>query len=65
MSKPVSKTEAVRVINNADALEVLLESIDRNETSSSKQIKLTRFINDIQKQIKDERDVILIAVRIK
>lgn len=65
MSKLVSKPEAVRVINSADALEVLLESIDRNDTSSSKQTKVNRFINDIQKQIKDERDVILIAVKVK
>ena len=65
MSKLVSKPEAVRVINSADALEVLLESIYRNDTSSSKQTKVNRFINDIQKQIKDERDVILIAVKVK
>ena len=65
MSKSISKSEAVKAISNADALEVLLENIDRNETASSKQTKVSRFISDIQKQIKDERDVILIAVKVK
>ena len=65
MSKSISKSEAVRAINNADALEVLLENIDRNETPSSKQTKVNRFISDIQKQIKDDRDVILIDVKVK
>jgi hypothetical protein len=65
MSKSTSKSEAVRAINSADALEVLLENIDRDEAASSKQIKVSRFISDLQKQIKDERDVILIAVKVK
>jgi hypothetical protein len=65
MSKSASKSEAVRAINSADALEVLIENIDRNEATSSKQTKVNRFISDIQKQIKDERDVILIAVKVK
>jgi len=65
MSKSVSKSDAVRVINAADALEVLLQTIDRNEATSSKQTNLNRFINDVQKQVKDERDVILIAIKVK
>jgi hypothetical protein len=65
MSKTVSKSEVIKIINATDALEVLLQTIDRNETTSSKQTKLNRFINDIQKQIKDERDVILIAIKVK
>ena len=65
MAKSVSKSEAIKTINATDALEVLLEVIDRNETASSKQTKVNRFLNDIQKQIKDDRDVILIAVKVK
>jgi hypothetical protein len=65
MSKTVSKSEVVRLINATDALEVLLQTIDRNETTPSKQTKVNRFINDVQKQIKDERDVILIAIKVK
>jgi len=65
MAKPVSKSEAIRTINAIEALEVLLDTIDRNETASSKQSKVSRFINDMQKQIKDERDIILIAIKAK
>jgi len=65
MSKSISKSEAVKIINSVEALEVLIQSIDRNETTSSKQTKVSRFINDIQKQIKAERDVILISVKVK
>ncbi len=65
MSKSVSKSEAVKVINATDALEVLLQTIDRNETTSTKQTKVNRFIDDIKKQVKAERDVILIAVKVK
>ena len=65
MAKSVSKSQAVKTINSADALEVLLESIDRNESTASKQTKVNRFISDFQKQIKEDRDVILIAVKVK
>ena len=65
MAKSVSKSEAIKTITETEPLEVVLEIIDRNETTSSKQAKVSRFINDIQKQIKEERDVILIAVKEK
>lgn len=65
MSKSISKSEAVKIINSVEALEVLIQSIDRNETTSSKQTKVNRFINDARKQIKAERDVILISVKVK
>ncbi len=65
MAKSVSKSEAVKLLNSKDALEVLLETVDRNETISSKQSKVNRFISDFQKQIKDERDVVLVAVKVK
>ena len=65
MAKSVSKSEAVTAINSTDALQVLLEKIDRNESSSSKQIKINRFISEIQKQIKDERDIVIVSVKVK
>jgi hypothetical protein len=65
MSKSISKSEAVKIINSVEALEVLIQSIDRNETTSSKQTKLNRYIDDIKKQIKSERDLILISVVVK
>jgi hypothetical protein len=65
MAKSVSKSEAIKAINSVDALEVLLESIDRNESTSSKRTKVNQFNNEVQKQIKDERNVILIALKTK
>jgi hypothetical protein len=65
MAKSVSKSEAIKAINSVDALEVLLESIDRNENTSSKRTKINQFNNEVQKQIKDERNVILIALKVK
>jgi hypothetical protein len=65
MAKSVSKSEAVIAINSTDALQVLLEKIDRNESASSKQIKLNRLISEIQKQVKDERDIVIVSVKVK
>jgi hypothetical protein len=65
MSKSVSKSELTKIINAAEALEILVQGIDRNETTSSKQSKVNRFINDIQKQLRDERDLVLISVKLK
>ena len=65
MSKVVTKSAAIKEVSDSDALEIRLEIISRDETSASKQIKVNRFINDIQKQIKDQRDVKLLMVTIK
>lgn len=65
MSKPVSKPEAIKTINSIEPLQILLESIDRNETASSKNSKLNRFLIEIQKQVKEERDVVLLSFKVK
>ena len=65
MAKIISKSELTKILNQVDSLEILIENIDRNETIPSKQTKLTRFINLIQKQFKDERDEILLAIKVK
>ena len=65
MAKVISKSELLKTINAIEALQIVIEAIDRNETKSSKQSKINRFINDVQKQIKDERDIILIAIKLK
>jgi hypothetical protein len=65
MAKAVSKSEAVKAINSVEALEVLLETIDRNESTSSKQTKVNKLINDIRKQVKEERDLLLLAIKVK
>jgi len=65
MPKRISKTDATKIIKETDALEVLFEAINRADTSSSKQSALNRFIQEVQKQIKDERDVLLFSVKVK
>ena len=65
MSKSISKSEAIKIINSVEALEVLIQSIDRNDTPASKQSKLNRYIDEVKKQIKSERDLILISVTVK
>jgi len=65
MSKSISKTEATKIIKEVEALEFLIQTIDRNETNSSKQSRVNRFINDVQRQLKDDRDVILLGIKLK
>lgn len=65
MAKIISKSDAIKILNQTEPLEILQEAIDRNETVPSKQTKITRFINSVQKQVKEERDVILLAVKVK
>lgn len=65
MPKKISKTEAIKSIDKSDALEVITETINRSETTSNKQRKLREFSYSVQRQVLDERDVILIAVKVK
>lgn len=65
MPKQISKAEVIKTLNQSEPLEIQIEIVDRNETQSSKQTKVNRFINAAQRQLKDERTVILIAVQLK
>ena len=65
MPKRISKSDAVKAINDTDALEIVFEKISRSEQTSTKRSQLTRFTSEVQKQIQDERDVILISVKLK
>jgi hypothetical protein len=65
MPKSVSKSDAVKLINSVDALDVQLEVIDRDETTPSKMTKINRFIAELNKHVKDERDVILVSVKVR
>ena len=65
MPKSVSKSDAVKLINSVDALDIQLEVIDRDETVPSKMTKINRFISALNKHVKDERDVILVSVKVK
>jgi hypothetical protein len=65
MVKSVSKSDAVKLINSVDALDVQLEVIDRDETTPSKMTKINRFIAELNKHVKDERDVVLVSVKVR
>jgi hypothetical protein len=65
MAKVISKSEVLKTINSVEALEIIIEAIDRNETTPSKMTKVNRFVNEAQKQVRDERDVILLAIKVR
>lgn len=63
--KRVSKLEAERLLKETDPLEIVIEEINRSDTASAKIILLSRFSAEVQKLIKEERDILLIAVKIR
>ena len=63
--KRVSKADVIKAINSVDALEIIFEEIRRSDTTPNKQSQLRRFNAEVQKQITDDRDVLLIAVKVK
>lgn len=65
MPKSVSKSDAVKMINAVDALDVQIEVIARDESSPSKMTKINRFIAELNKHVKDERDVVLVSVKVR
>ena len=65
MAQRTSKREAINSIEKSDPLEILLERVERSESESSKKQRFNRFCSAVNKQIQDQRDVILIAVKIK
>lgn len=65
MLKRISKSDAVKEIKDTDALEVIFDEIERADSTSTKQSALNRFVSEVQKQIKDERSVKLIAIKVK
>jgi len=65
MAKKVSKSEIIKLVNQSEMLDAITQTIDRNDSISRKQSDLNRIIQDIQAQIKDDRDILIIAIRIK
>jgi hypothetical protein len=63
--KRVSQLEAERTLKDADALEIITEQINRSDTASAKIMLLSRFSAEVQKLIKEERDILLIAVKVR
>jgi len=65
MPKSVSKSDTVKLIHSVDALDIQLEVIDRDETTPSKITKINRLIAELNKHVKDQRDVVLVSVKVR
>lgn len=65
MAKKVSKNEIIKLVNQSEMLDAITQTIDRNDSTSQKQSDLNRVIQDIQAKIKDDRDILIIAIKIK
>lgn len=65
VTKKVSKNEIIKLVNQSEMLDAITQTIDRNDSVSQKQSDLNRVIQDIKDQIKDDRDIIIIAIKIK
>jgi hypothetical protein len=60
-----SKQEIITTIQKADALECYTEEIDRTASDQSKSQKLKSFTNLASEYLKDQRDLILIVIKIR
>lgn len=65
MIKNISKRDLLKKIENSEPLEILIEEIDRSSSDSKKNSKLSSYIRGVKSQIKDQRDVILVSIKVK
>jgi hypothetical protein len=65
MSKKVSKEAAINAIKKIEALEIALAEVDRNENTSVKRQKVAAFSKLLDEYLKSERDLVLVAVKVK
>ena len=65
MPKKTTKKELSEVISKADVLEAITQAIDRSTPDSTKRNAASAFNREADRFIKDQRDVLLIAVKIK
>lgn len=65
MSQKVSKEKAINTIKECQPLEVALTQIDRNESAATKRQKISAFLKLVDEYHKSERDLVLVAVKVK
>ena len=65
MPKEVSKAELLRQISKADVLEVITELVQRTQPDPQRQAKISAFTKKAKEQVADDRDVLLISIKIK
>ena len=65
MANKVHKKDVELALKKADVLEVVVERIDRHSARSSKKLLASKFLREADKMINEERDILLIAVKLK
>ena len=65
MSKKITPSELTRTIKDLDIIEIVIESISRDESTSNKKNKLLRYLKTAQAHIDDQRDVYLVSIKVK
>ena len=60
-----TKREAVEKITKADALEVWLVEVPKSYSDSKKKTIASDFARQVDAYVKDQRDLILVAVKVK
>ena len=63
--KKKTKQELQQQITKIDPLEIVVEEICRSESASAKRSKQNEFASKTATFIADERDVLLIAIKIR
>ena len=65
MATKVHKKDVELALKKADVLEAVAERIDRHSSRPSKKSLANKFLRGVDKMIDDERDILLIAVKLK
>lgn len=65
MPRKVNKQEALELIKSVDALELQCQLIFRTGSSSKKRALLREIHALIDSYVRDERDVIVLAIKVK
>ena len=60
-----TKKEIVNLLSKIDALEVLYQEIDKSQSDPAKKSSVNNFQKEAEKFIREQRDVLLVAVKIK
>ena len=65
MVRTLSKKDLLRHLEKLDVMEIVIQAVDRSDSNSKKLSKLSEFQRAAKAQIDDERDVLLISVKVK
>lgn len=63
--KQISKAELLRQLNKVDVLEVITELVQRSQPDPHRQAKISAFTKKAKEQVAEDRDVLLISIKIK